>query len=106
MPVSGVLVVSAENHLATVRAALSGLNGVEVHHVDPPTGRMVITIEAGSVEEEIETLTRVQGVEGVVLAELVHHHFEDSPIEPASREEVPSLLGGDPPHDRSERNMA
>ena len=62
-------------------ATLERIPGVDVHHTDPPTGRIVATIEAGTVEGEVETLERIQRMPGIVLAEMVQHHID---VEPAA----------------------
>lgn len=77
MNVSGILVVAAAGQMELVRRAIEGIDGVEVHYTDPPTGRLVATIEADSIPGEVERLRRVQALPHVVLAELVYHHFEN-----------------------------
>jgi nitrate reductase NapD len=77
MNVSGVLVVVPVPAMAGSIRALEALPGVDVHHTDPATGRMVVTIEGESIGAEVETLQRIKTLPDVVLAEMVHHHFEE-----------------------------
>jgi len=75
--VSGVLVVvpAAETNAAV--EALGALPGVEVHHTHAETGRVVVTIEAESISDEVEGLRRIKALPNVVLAEMVYHYFEE-----------------------------
>jgi len=92
--VSGILVVVPVTEVATSITALSALPGVDVHHVDEKTGRIIVTQEADSVHEEVERLKTIKALPGVILAEMVYHHFEEDreilrcfETEPATREE-------------------
>ena len=77
MNVSGILVVVPVAEVATAITALSGLPGVDVHHVDERSGRIIVTQEADSVHEEVERLKKIKALPGVILAEMVYHHFEE-----------------------------
>jgi nitrate reductase NapD len=75
--VSGVLVVVPAAETDAAVEALGALPGVEVHHAHPETGRVVVTLEAESVYDEVEGLRRIKALPGVVLAEMVYHYFEE-----------------------------
>lgn len=77
--VSGILVVTPADRLEETTRALAALEGVDVHHTDPATGRIVVTQEAGSVHAEVDGLKRIKALPHIILAEMVHHHFEDDP---------------------------
>jgi nitrate reductase NapD len=77
MNVAGILVVTSIAKVPTMVEALSALPGVEVHHVDKTTGRIIATQEAESIHDEIDAITVIKALPHVVLAEMVHHHFED-----------------------------
>jgi nitrate reductase NapD len=65
-----------------------------VHHTDPRTGRIIVTQEGRSVGAEVEGLQRIKALPDVILAEMVHHHFEED------REliaEIPSELQNERP---------
>jgi nitrate reductase NapD len=75
--VSGVLVVVPAAETEAAVEALGGLPGVEVHHTHPETGRVVVTLEAESISDEVEGLRRIKALPTVVLAEMVYHYFEE-----------------------------
>lgn len=89
MNVSGILVVVSPSQLEEAKARLVELPGVEVHHVEPETGRIVVVQEAESVDAEIAALSRIKAVKGVMLAEMVYHVFDEPPPE---WEAVPAVL--------------
>ena len=56
---------------------LSGLDGIDVHHIEAATGRIVITQEAESISDEVDGLKRIRALPGIILAEMSYHNFED-----------------------------
>ena len=76
MNISGILVITPAGRLQNTLEALSALPGVEVHHTDPATGRIVITQEAASIQAEVDGLKRIKALPHIILAEMIHHHFE------------------------------
>lgn len=78
MNISGILVIAPGDRLGETIQALNALPGVEVHHTDRSTGRIVITQEAATVQAEVDGLKRIKALPHIVLAEMVHHHFENS----------------------------
>jgi len=94
--VSGILVVVPVDEVGLTVKRLGQLEGVEVHHTDRPTGRIVVTIEAPTVEGEVDILQKVKSLPDVILAEMVQHHIDvDSDPEiagtprPSGAREVP-----------------
>jgi nitrate reductase NapD len=81
MNVSGILVVVPLPRVDEVKTRLEGLPGVEVHYVERATGRMVVVQEAESVDEEVAALCRIKALDGVMLAEMVYHAFDEAPPE-------------------------
>ena len=77
MNVAGILVVVPIVRLADAIEALSNLPGVDVHHTDEASGRIIVTQEAETIREEVAALETIKALPHVVLAEMVHHHFED-----------------------------
>lgn len=77
MNLSGILVVTPPQELETTQEALNALDGVEVFHTDPQTGRMVVVQEAESVDDEVAGLQRIKALPGVSVAEMVYHYFGD-----------------------------
>ena len=78
MNISGILVVVPPERLEQAVLELAALPGVDVHHTDPATGRIVITQEGETIGAEVDGLKRIKALPYVVLAEMVHHRFEDS----------------------------
>jgi len=91
MNVSGILVVTPVEHMQATIDRLNGLEGVEVHHTDPSTGRIIVTQEGDRVEEEVEGLKRIQALPHILLAEMTHHHLEE---DREILERVPENLDG------------
>ncbi|MEG0821181.1 MAG: chaperone NapD [Burkholderiaceae bacterium] len=78
MNLSGILVVAAPGRLDDVLAALQTLEGVEVHHTDAATGRVVVVQEASSIDAEADGFTRIKSLPGVIDAALVYHRLDDA----------------------------
>lgn len=77
MNLSGILVVVTPRRMAEAIGRLNALPGVEVHHSDSATGKIVVTQEAPTVEDEVEGLRRIQMLPHVLVAEMVRHHLDD-----------------------------
>jgi nitrate reductase NapAB chaperone NapD len=72
---SGILVNAAPGDLAPLANELERLPGTRVHQQDPATGRLVLTLEAPTVNDEVDGLRRIQQVPGVISANLVYHRI-------------------------------
>jgi nitrate reductase NapD len=92
MNVSGILVITPSSRLHDTIDRLNALPGVEVHHTDPATGRIVVTQEADSVPAEVDGLQRIKALPHIILAEMVHHCFEDDRETIDRSTEVPDFL--------------
>ena len=79
MNLSAILVIVTPAEFDATTRQLQQLAGVETHHSDPATGRVIVTLEAPTIHEEVEGLKRIQDMQHVVMAEMVEHHFEDDP---------------------------
>lgn len=77
MNLSAILVLAPRDRLDACAAALDELPGVEVHHRDPATGRLILTQEAETVADEVDGFRRIQAQPQVIAAELVYHWFEE-----------------------------
>jgi len=77
MNLSAILVVASAERLSSVRAQLQRLPGVDTHHSDPVSGRLIATIEAPTLKDEVDVLKRIQALPDVAMAEMVEHHFEE-----------------------------
>ena len=77
MNISGILVVVSPQRVESMVEQLQGLDGIDVHHIDASTGRIVITQEAATISDEVDGLKRIQALPGIILAEMSYHNFED-----------------------------
>jgi len=77
MNISGILVIVPSHRLAAITASLNALSGVSVHHAEPSSGRIIVTLEAETTAAEIAGLERIKALPDVILAELVYHYFEN-----------------------------
>ena len=75
MTFSGILVHTEPGDLASLAETLDRLPGTRVHQQDPATGRLVLTLDAPTVNDEVDGLRRIQQVPGVVSASLVYHRI-------------------------------
>jgi nitrate reductase NapD len=77
MNISGILVVVPPEHTGETIDRLQSLPGIEVHHTDAASGRIVITQEAETIPAEIEGLKRIRALPDIILAEMSYHYFGD-----------------------------
>ncbi len=77
MNYSGILVIVPPAELEATVVRLEELPGVEVHHRDPESGRLIVVQEAPTVGAEVDGLKRIKSLPHIVLAEMVEHHFEE-----------------------------
>lgn len=102
MNISGILVVAKPERQAEVVDALNGMTGIEVHQVDPASGRIIVIQEAADIHAEIDGVKRIKAVPHVVMAEMAYHYiadddkvYEEIPPELVEQEEacaVPAFL--------------
>lgn len=79
MNLSAILVIVAPNEFDATTTQLNQLSGVETHHSDPATGRVIVTLEAPTIRDEVDGLKRIQDMQHVIMAEMVEHYFEEDP---------------------------
>jgi len=77
MNISGILVVVSPQRVDSMVEQLNELDGIDIHHIDAATGRIVITQEAPTIRDEVDGLKRIQALPGIILAEMSYHNFED-----------------------------
>jgi len=75
MPISGIVVTCTAANAENVALQLVEVHGVEVHAV-LPDGKIVAVVEADTVEGEVELVTGLGEIEGVVSVQLAYHNFE------------------------------
>ena len=56
---------------------LKEMDGIDVHHIEAATGRIVITQEAEHIRDEVDGLKRIRALPGIILAEMSYHNFEE-----------------------------
>ncbi|HEY5512820.1 MAG TPA: chaperone NapD [Geomonas sp.] len=76
MPVSGVVVTCFSGSSAEVAERVGAFDGVEVHGV-LPDGQIVAVVEADTVQGEVDLVSRLHEVDGVIAVRLAYHNFED-----------------------------
>ena len=77
MYISGILVIVSPQRVDSMVDHLNGLDGIDVHHIEAKTGRIVITQEAETINDEVNGLKRIRALPGIILAEMSYHNFED-----------------------------
>jgi nitrate reductase NapD len=77
MNLSGILVVVPHGRVDETVSRLNALPGVEVHHIDAPSGRIVVVQEGETIDDEVQGLKRIKKLPDVILAEMVYHYFAD-----------------------------
>ena len=77
MNISGILVIVSPERVESMIDHLNGMDGIDVHHIEAATGRIVITQEAESIRDEVDGLKRIRALPGIILAEMSYHNFED-----------------------------
>jgi len=77
MNLSAILVIALPSQMEVCARQLSRLPGITVHHFDAASGKIVVTQEAASIDDEIEGLKRIKALAEVSMAEMVYHYFED-----------------------------
>jgi nitrate reductase NapD len=75
--ISGILVIVSPQRVESMVDQLNGLDGIDVHHIEAATGRIVITQEAETINDEVNGLKRIRALPGIILAEMSYHNFED-----------------------------
>jgi len=75
MVISSLVVETAPDYTEAVAAQLPGFAGVEVHEVNGY--KIVITIEAETVDESHDTADELAQVQGVLNVSLIYLNFED-----------------------------
>jgi nitrate reductase NapAB chaperone NapD len=89
MNLSGILVVTDTDHIDSVLARLTALDGVEVDQCDRASGRIVVVQEATDVGGEVAGFSRIRALPHVLYADLVCHYFGD---QPAAEPQIESAL--------------
>ena len=73
--ISSLVVETAPEHTDAIAARLPEMDGVEVHGIEGY--KIVITIEAETVDESHDIANRIPFIEGVIMVNLIYLNFED-----------------------------
>ena len=76
MPVSGVIVTCVEGSSVSVSQRIGSFDGIEVHGV-LPDGQIVAVVESDTVQGEVNLVSQLHEVEGVMAVRLAYHNFKD-----------------------------
>ncbi|RLJ70820.1 periplasmic nitrate reductase chaperone NapD [Hydrogenivirga caldilitoris] len=104
MNISGVVVRTLPERIEEVINSLEESGLCDVHFHDDK-GRIIVTIEAETTEEEVFKLKALQGLEHVLSADLVYAYSEEE-LEKAKEElhmergELPKIVEEDVPAER------
>ncbi len=77
MYVSGCALDLWPDRAAKTLETLGGLDGVDIHAHDCAAGRAALTIEADSVDAEVDVLKAIQALPGVLSARLIFHGTDE-----------------------------
>jgi len=78
MVISSYVIDTLPKKCAQVTEALSGFEGVEIHGNE--NHRLIVTIEADSVDATYALATKLSQVDGVLTTNLVYCNFEDETL--------------------------
>ena len=85
MNLSAILVATKPENTLRMIDTLNGIQDVEVFHHDESTGKIIIIQEAEAIHEEVDGLKKIKKLPGIIMAEMVEHHFgEDKNLYPSS----------------------
>ncbi|UCE72637.1 MAG: chaperone NapD [Nitrospiraceae bacterium] len=76
MNVSSIVVTAAKEHLQDVMDTINAMDFCEVHFFDGH-GKMVVTIEGASIDEQMERMKKIQNSPSVISANLAYSYCED-----------------------------
>jgi nitrate reductase NapD len=77
MVISSLVIETVPDYTESVAAQLPTLNGVEVHGINGY--KIIITIEAETVDDSHATANEIVPITGVIGVSLVYLNFEDDP---------------------------
>ncbi|CAG9610227.1 chaperone NapD [Pseudoneobacillus rhizosphaerae] len=80
MVISGMYIETIEGAAVEVAMQLKNLEGVEVHHIEEETNKIVLTLEAHSVDKSYHIADTFKLIEGVLSTCLVYSNFEEDPF--------------------------
>ena len=77
MNLSGILIITTPSDIDKLIDELNAMSGIEVHHIDRDSNKLIIVQEADSIHDEVNGLKKIKKLSGIVLAEMVYHYFAE-----------------------------
>ena len=77
MNLSGILIISTASKIDVLIETLNTMPGVEVHHIDRKSNKLIVVQEAESIHNEVDGLKKIKKLPGIILAEMVYHYIAD-----------------------------
>ena len=101
--VSSLVVLCVPSAIARLWEAINAISGAECHYKDE-SGKIIVTLESQSIEEEIKLLKRIEGLEGVISAQMIYAYhsteLEEMREEIAQQDAIPAILKEDKSADK------
>lgn len=85
---AGVLISADPASFTAVRRSLDALAGVEVHHLDPPTGRCVAVLESADRAAGERLFAALGHLPHVHSVDLVYHLVDSEAGDPSAVREI------------------
>jgi periplasmic nitrate reductase NapD len=80
MVISGMYIETIEGSATRVAKVLEQLDGVEVHHIEEDSNKIILTLEADSVDKSYKVADAFKLIDGVLATCLVFSNFEEDPF--------------------------
>jgi periplasmic nitrate reductase NapD len=77
MVISGMYIETLNGKALEVAKRLIKLEGIEVHYIEEETNKIVITLEAETLDKSYRVADQFKAIEGVLSTCLVYSNFED-----------------------------
>ncbi|WP_104722480.1 chaperone NapD [Helicobacter mesocricetorum] len=71
--VSGVVVMCQPEDISKLWGEMEQIANVQCHYKDE-SGKIIITIESENIENEIKTLKMIEGIKGVMSAQMIYSY--------------------------------
>lgn len=80
MVISGMYIETIDGLAVEVAKKLLKLEGVEIHYIEEESNKIVLTLEADSVDKSYNIAETFKQIDGVLATCLVYSNFEDDPF--------------------------
>ena len=101
--VSSLVVLCAPSAIARLWEAINAISGAECHYKDE-SGKIIVTLESQSIEGEIKLLKQIEGLEGVISAQMIYAYhsteLEEMREEITQQDAIPAILKEDKSADK------